>query len=211
MIKRMVYYAQLKDVLYDMAYFKARKNKISMLKNRNKLITFSLFRHDGQLFLYYETNDYDIKPEDMFEDGGKYLKQFPDNYEKYWVFMNDIYHNDKPLDYDYWKRKTEPEKYIGRLAYLKPEMVSSYIFYHYQNQEERPCSENRTQIISIYENMLFYYYELPAVIVEPSYKGSLATNLTPENWGGLMEQHFKPWNENGNSYSWKNIECIFAV
>lgn len=68
---------------------------------------------------------------------------------------------------------------------MKPEMVSSYIFYHYQLQEERPACGNKYGLISITENLLFFYTEEPVVKEEALYDGRMKTANTPGNWTEL--------------------------
>lgn len=89
-------------------------------------------------------------------------------------------------------------------------MISSYIYYHYQLQEERAFTGDKYEIIAMHENLLFGYQEFPKVIEEPVVPGRLNTKGTPENWqDSCMDLHFQPWEEDGYLY-FKPIEPIFA-
>ena len=89
-------------------------------------------------------------------------------------------------------------------------MASSYIYYHYQLQEERAFHGPKYEIIGMHENLLFGYQEFPAVVEEPVVPGRLRTKGTPDNWGdSRMDLHFQPWEDDGYLY-FKPIETTFA-
>ena len=75
---------------------------------------------------------------------------------------------------------------------LKAEMVSSYIFYHYQYQEEKPGDWAKYASIYLHENLMFFYLEDPDSPETPPYTGRLDTSNTPGKWTELMNQHFLP-------------------
>lgn len=89
-------------------------------------------------------------------------------------------------------RPAPPER-IGSLARLKPDMYGSYVFYHYQLQEEKLGSFNWSYCIGSHEWYLFSYCELPALQGTPR-PGKLTTNRTPSDWHDVMAPHFEePW------------------
>jgi hypothetical protein len=96
--------------------------------------------------------------------------------------MNDIFHYNQPDIAENWRGDRKVERRLGSLARLKPEMYGSYVFYHYQLQEEKPGSGNKTYIIGSHELYLFSYQELPVSLAEAP-QGLLATHNTPANWG----------------------------
>lgn len=101
------------------------------------------------------------------------------------------------------------ERQVGRVAHLKPEMVASYVYYHYQLQEEHAFHGPKYEIIGIHENLLFGYQEFPAIIEEPILPKKLATSGTPEDWNeSRMDLHFQPWPD-GHLY-FKPIETLFS-
>jgi hypothetical protein len=88
-------------------------------------------------------------------------------------------------------------------------MVASYIYYHYQLQEERAFLGDKYEIIAIHENMLFGYQEFPKVVEQPLAPPKLKTSGTPADWSdSRMDLHFQPW-EDGHLY-FKPIDPIFT-
>ena len=74
-------------------------------------------------------------------------------------------------------------------------MVSSYIFLHYQMQEEKPGAGDKYGQISIHENLLFFYMEQPVTNEAAQHEGQLKTTHTPPNWHEVMFPHFQPWED----------------
>ncbi|WJH34376.1 hypothetical protein N6H14_31780 [Paenibacillus sp. CC-CFT747] len=123
--------------------------------------------------------------------------------------MADVFHFNEPAEVEHWRRKTPVEQRIGRVAHLRPEQIASYIYYHYQLQEERAFPGDKYEIIAIHENLLFGYQELPKVLEEPVLPGRLTTKGTPENWAdSRMDLHFQPW-EDGHLF-FKPIAPLFV-
>lgn len=123
--------------------------------------------------------------------------------------MVNVFHFNEPASKEHWLRKAPVERRAGRIAFLKREMMASYIYYHYQLQEERAFHADKYEIIAMHENLLFGYQEFPKVIEEPIVPGRLATKGTPENWeDSRMDLHFQPW-EDGYLY-FKPVDQIFA-
>jgi hypothetical protein len=179
------------------------------LKSFN-ILTLSLFNCEETLFLYYECIDYDVVPTEILGGISLYLKNWPGaKEERLWVPMYDIFHYNKPISIDQWKRKNVVQKPLGMIAKLKPEMISSYIFYHHQYQEEKPGDGDKYGIINLHENLMFFYLEEPCVKEKPQYKGILSTNHTPSNWGEVMEPHFIYWEDPSlEKEIWKHTEVI---
>lgn len=98
------------------------------------------------------------------------------------------------------------------MAALKPEQVASYVYHHYQYQEERPGDGDKYGIIGLHENLLFFYSELPATVEPTPYAGKLTTNLRPENWGEVMEPHFRKWSEMETGQAiWKKLALVLTI
>ena len=180
--------------------------------HKDSLLTASLFQWGTSLFIYAETVGVAFSAEDALGDFGGCLKAWPDHSaeERYWVPMMDIFHYSKPQGVDHWRRKTPVEKPFARVIRLRPEKVSSYIFYHYQLQEERPGRGDKYGLITIHEDLLFFYQEQPRVVEESPAEPSLKTINTPPNWGELMSQHFAPWSDPGEP-EWRPITLLASV
>lgn len=57
-------------------------------------------------------------------------------------------------------------------------MIGSYIYYHYQLQEERAFLGDKYEIIAMHENLLFAYQGLSKVLGEPLASEKLQTKGT---------------------------------
>ncbi|GLX66726.1 hypothetical protein MU1_10700 [Paenibacillus glycanilyticus] len=126
--------------------------------------------------------------------------------------MMDIFHYLQPVSEEHWRRTEPVSKPFARIARLKPEQVASYIFYHYQYQEERPGDGDKYGMIALHENLMFFYSESPATIEPPPYEGKLTTSHTPSEWQAAMDPHFIPWEEeSGHSLIWLEIPLLFQL
>ena len=85
-------------------------------------------------------------------------------------------------------------------------MVSSYIFYHYQLQEEKQCSGDKYSSIYLLGNLLAMYHEFPIEEEKEKYNGKLKTNNTPINWHEIMSQHFLSWDDFDGE--WREVKRI---
>ncbi|MCR8633742.1 hypothetical protein [Paenibacillus radicis (ex Xue et al. 2023)] len=175
------------------------------------IMTIGCYKWMRNLFLYYECIGRDIAPEDMFGGLQEHLEDWPGTQQmRKWILMTDVFHFNEPASYDHWLRKESVERRVGRVAHLKPEMISSYIYYHYQLQEERAFLGDKYEIIAIHENLLFGYQEFPKVIEDPVLPKKLSTSGTPVNWNdSRMDLHFQPW-EDGHLY-FKPIDEVFTI
>lgn len=173
----------------------------------------SIFQDGQGLFLYYECSGKEAQPEQLFPGALEILKVWPGGeYPRLWVPMMDIFHYQQPVSGQHWKRNQVPGAPYGRLAVLKPEQVSSYVYYHYQYQEERPGDGDKYGIIGLHENLLFFYSELPATVEPAPYTGKLTTNLRPEQWGEVMEPHFIKWkNVEPDQEIWKKLTPVLTI
>ena len=171
--------------------------------------TFSLFRWERHLFAYLETDDESFRL-DFPPALRKLLAPWPGESEpRYAAPMVDIFHDGEPVDRKRWRTGRVVETCVGSLARLKPEQYASYVFYHYQMQEERPESFNQTYIIGAHELLIFSYAELPNSLSGSPRRGKLDTNHTPGGWHELMAPHFEPWTDAGtDELLWRRLECI---
>jgi len=179
----------------------------------DQLLTASLFQWNDQLFFYCESLRTKLGASELLTPLDDLLETWPgEGTPRHWVPMMDIFHYSRPLSVDHWRRSEAPGEYTARIIYLRPEMVSSYIFYHFQLQEEQPGAlGSKYGLISQHENLLFFYMEKPDVAESESYAGHLKTQHTPPNWGDVMDPHFQPWPDDEGERLWRPIECILAV
>lgn len=162
----------------------------------------ALAENGGAVFLYYESVIPDLPPEAAAS--GK-MKLFPDG--SCWRRMPEIFHYSKPLSREHWRRKLAGKTPEFRMNYISPDKVASYIYYHYQYQEEIPGDGDKYGAIFISGNMLMMYLEYPSEPETEKYAGGLNTHNTPyAQWGEIMDAHFLPW-ENGKK-EWRRIQLI---
>ena len=186
--------------------------ELTIQQDAGKVMAASLFRWDQRLFLYLETVGDDPLVDSLTAALTSGLLSWPgEQLCRHWVLMTDIYHYHRCLGADQWRRQTRPDKHTGRVLRLRPEMASSYIFLHYQLQEERPARGDKYGLISLHDDIMFFYGEEPTIVEPPRYEGQLSTQNTPEDWHTLMEPHFLPWDDAGEEPFWRSIECLLSL
>lgn len=156
----------------------------------------ALARYEQYVFLYLEGEQ---KPEKVIS---KDLIPFPDG--RLWVPMADIFHYSRPLSKDHWQRKIENKIAEFRVAYLKPECISEYIYYHYLLQEEQPGLCDKYGMIFLHGNMLVMYLEYPREAETEHYQGKLNTSNTPDNIGMIVNECFQVHEDTG--LPWKVVK-----
>lgn len=181
------------------------------LVQEGRLMTAAAFSWRDSVFLYYECLDGVLDPLEVAGAATPYLIDWAgESKPRKWIPMVDVFHFNEPEGYEHWLRKEPVERRVGRVAHLKREMMASYIYYHYQLQEERGFLGPKYEIIAMHENLLFGYQEFPNVIEEPVVPGRLSTKGTPENWqDSRMDLHFQPWDDDGYLY-FKPVDQIYA-
>ncbi|QGQ97661.1 hypothetical protein EHS13_23605 [Paenibacillus psychroresistens] len=190
-------------------------DSVRAMVDNGKLMTASLFIQDQNVFLYYENLEESIIPSELFSNVEPFLEKRPEvGTNKCWIPMNDIFHFSKPLSVDHWRRKGAVQARVALIARIKPDMLSSYIYYHYLLQEGHSTNDNKYCMIGLDENLIFYYEELPKT-VENQVKQDQRITHFPHNWQDtwqeLMEPHFIYWEEaSENDRKLKPCEFIFG-
>lgn len=105
------------------------------------------------------------------------------------VPMLDVFHDGVPVDAESWRGDREVADRVGSLAFLRPEMFASYVFHHFQLQQERPEGFNKTYLIGSLGTLLFSYSESPATAANLGVPAR-AGQRTPADWHGVMQPHF---------------------
>lgn len=172
------------------------------------VMTASLWGHRGLVFLYAETLGGPAVPEALVPSLTASVAPWPTpEGPALWVPLVDVFHFNAPVDADHWRRKSPPESRLGRVAFLRPERVASYIYYHYQLQEERAFGGGKYESIWQLGTLLFQYKELPLDTEAPLVPGALTTQGTPEDWSqARMDLHFRPWPD--GSLFFKDAACL---
>ena len=165
------------------------KGEIKLLPN-DEYRNVSLFRFREKAFLYFESDEQTVAPETLCREN---LIPFPDG--SVWFMMPDIFHYAEPQSAEHWKRKDPNFTPLLKINRLHEEKISSYIFHHFQLQEERPRpTKIKFSSIYIFGNTIVMYFEKPDEIDELDYPGLLKTQNSPNSiWGQLMGEHFLGW------------------
>jgi hypothetical protein len=213
-IHRSVYRAQIRPgrEAAALAHFNSLAESFPLGHTPGELLTITLFRWGTHLFAYWESIGQAITPKALFGDVSALLESWPGSETlRSFVPMLDIFHWQKPAGVEHWRRKAPIDRISGRLARLNPAMASSYIFYHYQLQEERPGSVDKYGLISLHENLIFFYQELPPIVEEPVIKGTLTTSNTPDHWHDVMFPHFTLWDDVAPGQEiWREVEVVLS-
>lgn len=150
---------------------------------------------DGeQFFLYVESKEKEVDPESLVK--GDFLR-YPNG--KSWEQATEIFHYSVPRSAEQWRRKEQKTPFF-QLNRLKKEKIASYIYYHYQYQEEYPGDGDRYGVIYLVGDQLIFYLENPTEIETEKNTGLLDTKHSPiETWQEIMTEHFAEiWRPIGN-------------
>ena len=178
---------------------KNQKNKDMKLKENNNAKNVSIFEFENMVFMYAESKKENINPTDIVEAE---LIPYPDGSE--WENMSEVFHYSMPQSDESWER-TQKKTPKLRVNYVRHGKISSYIYYHFQYQEEYPCDGDKYGIIFHSGDLLVFYTESPTEFA-PKYKGLLDTKNSPlhDEWAKLMEnEHFDT-----KFGGWKLVERI---
>lgn len=131
------------------------------IKNET-IMTACIYQYENMLFAYYESIGKEIKPEELFAPFSSCLMKWPGEKSKRdWVKMNHVFYHAIPEGKEDWKRKVKPELQRGRIAFLKPEKLFDYVYYHVAITKEGLLHGDKYQSIALHENILFSYFEEP--------------------------------------------------
>ncbi|NOV02790.1 hypothetical protein [Paenibacillus planticolens] len=210
-MQRHLYFSQLKvgmEEIFRTAVRLDHEYLRSYLQNEN-VLSVSLFLGGRYLCLYMETYtgghnwDWPVTY-------AHWLEAWPgEQGSRLSIPMLDIFHDGVPTDPESWRGGRQVDDRIGCIARLKPDMAASYIYYHYQMQEERPESFNKTYIIGAHGTFLFSYREHPAAVGEMKRIGKLSSTNTPANWQEVMDPHFELWTDAAdNEKLWRSMQRL---
>ena len=176
-----------------------------------KIHLFKVFQFSDLLFIYLESET-TLAKFDLPSSFDGMLMDWPgESGNRKFVSMLDIFHDAIPRSESVWREPGPSSESLGSIVYLRPEKYCSYVFYHFQLQEEGMRKFNKHYLIGAHENCLFSYQELPAVVDKTNHDRVLDTNVSPENWAELMGEHFRPWPEGLDvDAPWKSMKEIFS-
>ncbi len=163
----------------------------------NKIMNVNVFTFEKDLYVYIESIDTEILPDEIMGDTLQYLYERTDKDGAYFYLLPEIFHYNVPQSKEHWKRKKKPLYCVMMISKIVPELTSRYIFYHYQLQEEKPGTGDKYTRIFFMEDMAIYYGEVPQVLEPALHKGALDTHNTPDDkeWQSIMGAHFRWWDK----------------
>ncbi len=155
-----------------------------------------------------ETEDTDILMAELTD----FLKSWPEEAgDRFFVPMVNVYYHHVPdTDLDEWEReRTSADKTrVGRIAFLFPDKLPSYVMYHTAIVQEGLLKGDKYQFISLHENILFSYYEEPRNNV--NLKGTDEESKVIGDWLSVdPESHFDRIKAQGSNFL--VIPCLFSV
>lgn len=166
MIFRLEYRAFLKEEHDKEAFLAALaklKKKCDREVSSKKLLQVCIYRHERMLFAYIEALETDVDVPELFLEIGEFLEPWPGEAGlRKWAYMYPVYFQSIPVSVEDWiKERTGEKTKVGRIAWLKPETMMDYVYWHKAITDEGLLKGDKYQFISLHENMLFSYYEEP--------------------------------------------------
>lgn len=148
----------------------------------------------------------------ILADIKSFLKIWPrEERDTYFVPMiNVYYHHISEEDLDIWEkeRTTATKTRVGRVAFVYPDKLTSYILHHKEIVDEGLLKGDKYAYISMHENLLFSYYEEPRNNVNIT--GSDQESKAIERWLAVdPESHFDRVKAKGDNFL--VIPCLFSV
>ncbi|MCR5101377.1 MAG: hypothetical protein K6B41_08485, partial [Butyrivibrio sp.] len=146
------------------------RQQFKKLIDDGKVCNASFYRYKNMGFLYLEEivdseQSRSLSVDSVMSDLNPYLKQWPEeDGDKYFAPMINVYYHHIPdEDIDEWERErtTATKERIGRVAFVYPDKLPSYVMYHTAIVEEGLLKGDKYAYISLHENLLFSYYEEP--------------------------------------------------
>ena len=161
-------------------------NNPQQIRLKNPLSCYAaLVCRDDMVFLYVESNEADVVPECLVQGT---LIPFPNG--SLWAPAIEVFHYSRPVDAEQWRRKLRKTPYF-QFNRLQHDKIASYIFYHYQYQEEYPGDGDKYGVLYLFDDQLIFYLEDPEELETVKMPGLLQTTNSPLcNWDTLMHEHF---------------------
>ena len=196
------------------------RSKLEALVRDDRLVEFCLYRYGRMLFLYMERIDKTIEPDDLLAELGELLSPWPEeNADRFWAPMYPVFwQEEREMEYkgmsmqkalDDWESDRNPDKIkIGRIAFLYPSKMASYVRYHQELVSEGLLKGDRYQFISLHENILFSVYEEPRN--NRNISGAEKESEVIARWTAAdPESHFD--REKGNGANFRVIDPVILV
>ncbi len=214
MIERRQYRGCLKEGIRGKEWkegVRAAEQTIRRMIVDGELLAASLYGYGKLCFLYYEALRPAVCPEEFLGALTPFLELWPEEAGKTpWAFMYHIYHNSVPEEVEGWERDRAGRKTrIGRIAFLYPEKLFSYTYWHQAIVEEGLLKGDQYQSIALHENLLFSYFEEPKTMVNIRKEPDLESKVIDQWMAADPGSHFDQGKAGGNHFL--IIEPILSV
>ncbi|WP_026488134.1 hypothetical protein [Butyrivibrio sp. XBB1001] len=187
------------------------KEKAAQAIRRGDFVNISFYRYKDMGFIYVESVAEKLVG-DILTDIKDFLKTWPrEDGDTYFVPMINVYYHHTPEDdLDVWEkeRTTAVKTRVGRIAFVYPDKLTSYILHHKEIVDEGLLKGDKYAYISMHENLLFSYYEEPRNNVNIS--GLDKESEAIKRWLEVdPESHFDRVKAKGDNFL--VIPCLFSV
>ncbi len=221
MIRRFQYRCSFKESAKTNKLVEACKERAKKLVKEGKLCNVSFYRYENMGFLYVEEITGDepensaqpaFDAEALMKELIPALKPWPrEEGDVFFVPMINVYYHHIPDDdLKAWEqeRTTAEKTRVGRIAFVFPDKMPSYVKHHTAIVEEGLLKGDKYQYISMHENILFSYYEEPRNNVNLSGRDEKSKAI--EDWLAVdPESHFDRVKAKGDNFL--VIPCLFTV
>ena len=160
---RAEYMAQLKDApeVNGARFAAARENALKLIRD-GRLMTAALYIYGRQLFMYAESLGEKVGAEEICAPMSGSLSPFPQGDGSVeWAPMVPVFWHCEPESAAQWRLGRPRERRRGRIALLKPEKLTEYVYHHFALTREGVFKGDKYMFISLYGSLLFSYFEEP--------------------------------------------------
>lgn len=181
------------------------------LVEKGSLLLAALFCYESMCYLYFEALEEEGYPGDFLKPLEPFMELWPEAEGKTaWAPMCCVYYHSVPGKVEDWERGRSGKTRVGRIAFLYPEKLTSYVYWHKAIVDEGLFTGDKYQYISLHETVLFSYFEEPKEMV--SIRGAEA-GAESEAIKGWMKQrpetHFDREKTGGSNFM--VIPTLFSV
>ena len=115
-----------------------------------------------------------------------------------WVYMHPVFWFDEPTTVESYLRVPVPDERCGRIAVLRPDALMDYVCHHQAIAREGKLVGDRFQFISIYDDVLFSYFERPRDRDQRNITGATSPSTEIGRWLAVdPASHFDHFPEAG--------------
>lgn len=220
MVRRSQYRCSFKSMIDELQFdglVERCKEKMAERVRKGMLCNASFYKYESMGFLYIEEivddeNAGRMDIDSLMADIRPFLKPWPrEEGDRFFAPMINVYYHHIPEeDLDAWEyeRTTEKKTRVGRVAFVFPDKLTSYLKHHIAIVEEGLLKGDKYAFISMHENLLFSYYEEPRNNV--NIRGIEEESETIKKWLEVdPESHFDRVKAKGDNFL--VIPCLFTV